>query len=193
MASERRTGFLFEPKRQFSEEKKESDDGNSTDDTDIRLDDDRTENLCWCTCENCVIMPSRIECVCCRENVDICRKMDVNIDKCIQSKESLKTLCLDKEILVLMSSIKEVVGEDLRDPISNRLYRYTAYQSFTWWIYGKLGRKVRRIIPACVVTCIRAHFPEEDVTNGIPVWLVSNLAGCKMVIKQHNIIVLVLV
>ncbi|XP_033099836.1 P2X purinoceptor 7-like [Anneissia japonica] len=160
-ADKHRSGFLFEPQRQYSSEENESDDDITVDNS---LNNDRTDNLDWCQCENCIIMPSRIESVCCLENVDICRKMD-DVNTCIVLKDNYKKLCLDKEVLeVLMSSIKEVVGEDLREPISNRLYRYTAYRSFTWWIYGKLGRKVRRVIPACVVTCIRSHFPEE---NGI--------------------------
>ena len=42
------------------------------------------------------------------------------------------------------------------------MYRYTAYRSFTWWIYGKLKRKLRKVIPACAVASIRECFPEPD-------------------------------
>ena len=42
------------------------------------------------------------------------------------------------------------------------MYRSAAYKSFIYWIYGKLGRNNRRVVPACAVTAIRARFPEED-------------------------------
>ena len=32
---------------------------------------------------------------------------------------------------------------------------------FSWFIYSKLERYVRKIIPACAVTKIRGRFPEE--------------------------------
>ena len=42
------------------------------------------------------------------------------------------------------------------------MYRFAAYNSYIYWIYGKLGRNNRRVVPACAVTAIRARFPEED-------------------------------
>jgi hypothetical protein len=44
----------------------------------------------------------------------------------------------------------------------SRTLRLAAYRQFTWWIHSKLGRKVRRVIPACVVATIRAAFSEES-------------------------------
>ena len=44
-----------------------------------------------------------------------------------------------------------------------RTYRYAAYRQFSWFIYTKFGRHVRRVIPpACVVTKIREEFPEPS-------------------------------
>ena len=48
-------------------------------------------------------------------------------------------------------------------PFHFRELRYAAYRQFTWWLYGKLGRSHRRIIPACVVHHIRTRFP-NDIT-----------------------------
>ena len=36
------------------------------------------------------------------------------------------------------------------------------YRQFTWWVHSKLGHKVRRIVPACVVAAIRSAFPEAS-------------------------------
>ena len=41
-------------------------------------------------------------------------------------------------------------------------YRYAAYRQYIWWVYGRLGKKRRKIIPACVVLAIRMQFPEAD-------------------------------
>jgi len=41
-------------------------------------------------------------------------------------------------------------------------YRYAAYRQYIWWVYERLGRKRRKIIPACVVLAIRKQFPEAD-------------------------------
>ena len=42
------------------------------------------------------------------------------------------------------------------------MYRFAAYKSYIYWIYEKLSRNNRRVVPACAVTAIRAWFPEED-------------------------------
>lgn len=41
-------------------------------------------------------------------------------------------------------------------------YRYAAYRQYVWWIYKRLGRKKRKVIPSCVVSAIRKEFPEAD-------------------------------
>ena len=42
-----------------------------------------------------------------------------------------------------------------------RAYRLCAYRLYTSWVYGRLGLHCRRVIPACVVTTIRAAFPAD--------------------------------
>ena len=41
-------------------------------------------------------------------------------------------------------------------------YRYAAYHQFIWWVHDRLGRYVRKVIPACVVKAIRAVYPNAD-------------------------------
>jgi len=43
-----------------------------------------------------------------------------------------------------------------------RNYRFAAYKSFTYWTYGKLGRKNWKVLPSCAVLKIRHYFPEES-------------------------------
>ncbi|KAL1481400.1 hypothetical protein MTO96_034491 [Rhipicephalus appendiculatus] len=41
-------------------------------------------------------------------------------------------------------------------------YRFLAYRFFTRWIWKRLGRHNRVVLPACVVTAIRKQFPSAD-------------------------------
>ena len=55
---------------------------------------------------------------------------------------------------------------DLQDPIednfSNRSLRYAAYKQFIWWVFKKLGKGNRRVIPLCALWKIRELYPEPD-------------------------------
>jgi len=49
--------------------------------------------------------------------------------------------------------------------VVNRRYRYTAYRLFVNWCWGYVGKQVRVVLPACVVTAIRTTFP-SDIYHG---------------------------
>uniref|UniRef100_A0A8C5Q8W9 P2X purinoreceptor 7 intracellular domain-containing protein n=1 Tax=Leptobrachium leishanense TaxID=445787 RepID=A0A8C5Q8W9_9ANUR len=79
---------------------------------------------------------------------------------------------------VQMPTTEESFGEDTKciceDPyvqeslvdreITIHDFRKTAYRAFTMWVYGYLGPRRRRPIPACVVKHIREAFPSPDNT-----------------------------
>ena len=54
-----------------------------------------------CSCENCVIMQSQIECICCREVVAVLNKLsEANDDiKCITEHPGLSAVCLNVWVL----------------------------------------------------------------------------------------------
>ena len=39
-----------------------------------------------------------------------------------------------------------------------RSLMWAAYMQFTWWVHGKLGRSVHRVLPACASHLIRTRF-----------------------------------
>ena len=46
--------------------------------------------------------------------------------------------------------------------VIDRPYRLAAYRQFIHWTYSRLGRGIRRVIPACVVTAAHHELPESD-------------------------------
>ena len=43
-----------------------------------------------------------------------------------------------------------------------RSFCYASYKQFIWWIYRRLGKNNRRVIPSCALWKIRESFPEES-------------------------------
>ena len=59
-----------------------------------------------------------------------------------------------------ITAINELAGETRSS--EKKSYRYASYRQFIWWIYTKLGKGVRRVIPSCVVLKIRQNIPEDN-------------------------------
>ena len=82
-------------------------------------------------------------------------------EDCISNSETFEILCLRKEVLEnTITAINELAGETRS--FENKNYRYASYWQFIWWIYTKLGKGVRRVIPSCVVLKICQNFPEDS-------------------------------
>ena len=64
---------------------------------DDELNSSRLENLHWCTCHHCTVMPTFIECKCCEEFPDLLKdKLD---DACITDHKGFDVLCLHNSVL----------------------------------------------------------------------------------------------
>ena len=70
----------------------------SSEESENELDSSRLENLHWCKCTHCCIMPTLIEAKCCRECENLLEdKLDFS--KCITDYEEFDTLCLNEIVL----------------------------------------------------------------------------------------------
>ncbi|XP_064472861.1 uncharacterized protein LOC135387692 [Ornithodoros turicata] len=84
------------------------------------------------------------------------------LNTCITENEMFQIFCLNTRILdVELQKVRYFTPSALLGANSdkNRQYRHGAYQQFTWWVHGRLGRGVRVPLPSCVVTAVRARFP----------------------------------
>ncbi|XP_072017743.1 uncharacterized protein [Amphiura filiformis] len=139
--------------------------------------DDETErrlnSTSWCNCGHCLYVPNNATlrmCVCCQEQQEefegLRDKLDHRDYSCITSHEDFRAICLTDAVLEMMAAfMRDRRGYDMNQEWSHRLYRLLSYQSYTYWIHQRLGKKNRRVIPACVVNTIRERWPEADPTT----------------------------
>ena len=66
-----------------------------------------------------------------------------------------------KNVLV---GLHETRGDPLEKDgkLSNRSLRFVAYKQFIWWVFERLEKNNRRVIPSCVVWAIRKLYPEAN-------------------------------
>ena len=115
----------------------------------------------WCTCQNCPAMTTAKESVCCREIWEALDKMESQ--RCITAHRRFEWVCLDEEVLqTSLVAMHDVRFDRYTLPIPEKTFRLAAYRQFTWWIHSRLGKSIRRVIPACVVKQIREKFPDKS-------------------------------
>ena len=167
-ASEGVHPYMFEPEGSISG----SNSGNEDSDVEVEL---RTMNDDWCECGgHCQRQDTERECVCCKEIDNVVRKnssssikRNISVPECITLNPAFLVVCTDSDVLetAWYAYRQQFGGYD--GPEHKRL-RHIAYRQFVRWCWGWLGRNIRVVLPACVVSCIRAHFPppglEENFT-----------------------------
>ena len=81
--------------------------------------------------------------------------------KCITLTDGFRDVCLNKNVLeAALGSWREMTEEPIE--ISNKSYRFIAYRQYISWVFGWLGKDVRKVIPSCAVDIIRKTFPAAD-------------------------------
>ncbi|XP_056094659.1 uncharacterized protein LOC130073218 [Rhinichthys klamathensis goyatoka] len=118
----------------------------------------------WCRCENCNRMPTDVEHVCCMEIPKVLRRMNQVPGplKCMTHHPGFEPNCLNPYTLQNILNIYKADYGTLRRRTEEGRYRSLAQRSFVSWCWGFLGRKIRVVLPSCVVLRIQQEFPDPD-------------------------------
>ena len=159
--------YLYEPEKDVSDtdSSNESEIDKSSSEEDYSVEKVRVGNNDWCKCGgNCKIEKRNIDCLCCQEVYALNSKFDAeNYIGFITESKDFEMLCTNKTVLEnVLVGLHEARGEYLEENTSNRSFRYAAYRQFIRWVFKRLGKGNRRVIPSCALWKIREHFPEPD-------------------------------
>lgn len=128
-------------------------------------------NLEWCKCGNCTQMPTLIQLkCCCDETVDLTNFQDEKFQQkaaCVTESTVLRDHVLHKVTVELgwfsSQQYRGGTGDELLfSNMTNINYRFFAYRSYINFVHGYLGKRQRRVIPACVVNYIRRLWPDPS-------------------------------
>lgn len=159
--------YMFEPPVQINNDHIAQESSGESDD-EVRGNDqlDRRANTIWCECGSCEVMETTMECTCCAEFPLVDQIRESSELECITEHETFRDNCLNARVLEV--SLHEYIQRegplDDNEPM-NEVYRHIAYRRFVLWIWHRLGRGNRKVLPACVVTAIRRTFPSENYTG----------------------------
>ena len=125
----------------------------------------------WCSCGECKPMDTEKEHVCCNESHFITAHRGEH--RCISQVGMFKELVVSEDGLVYSRYMysMNITDPDKRDrflkkKLNQKELRFMAYRTFINMLSCRdFDRNVRYILPACVVSQIRAKFPNE---NGEP-------------------------
>jgi hypothetical protein len=103
-------------------------DGSSSSETepdpDPDSENDRTTGHFWCTCGHCLVMSTRLECLCCREIRHIQYRIppaDGQGSPCIRDNADFAAVCLNRDVLdVSLLLMRDVMADSLTRPIDSR-------------------------------------------------------------------------
>ncbi|XP_043919556.1 uncharacterized protein LOC122795043 [Protopterus annectens] len=104
----------------------------------------------WCVCRCCRDMPTSIERVCCGNEPH----------NCLSHIPDMNVVVLHQTVLAVADTYRRAIFGIPVDADENRRCRHSAYRQFTVWRYGRLGSRVRQVIPSCCVWRIRECYPD---------------------------------
>ncbi|XP_053409100.1 P2X purinoceptor 7-like [Mercenaria mercenaria] len=159
--------YMYEPEPATENDEIVSSEEDSEPEEDFDLEageNERLENLDWCECRNCSAMQTGIECKCCHEFPDLAEKLDGFT--CITQHPGFVGNCLNRDVVEVsffeFLQRNGPIGDE--EPV-HETYRYVAYRRLARWIWHRLTKHYRRVLPSCAVTAIRANFPSEEYTG----------------------------
>lgn len=75
--------------------------------------------------------------------------------------ERFRTLVLDQDVLAVVAQSSIPVAK-----ITNQKLRFAAYRQFIYWVYQtQLLKRIRKVVPSCVVWAIRDRYPDDTYTG----------------------------
>ncbi|KAK5890103.1 hypothetical protein CesoFtcFv8_013667 [Champsocephalus esox] len=88
---------------------------------DVAQNPGRMDNTDWCTCNNCVVMPSENECRCCWGiGIDHMLNSDGNNLQCIMEHRLFPVVSIENDMLAIaMVSLRDVRAATLERPINS--------------------------------------------------------------------------
>jgi hypothetical protein len=116
--------YQFEPERQRRADDHDDNNGLSQSD-EIRDDEmdisvDRLNDISWCGCQHCVILPTQLECLCCSEIENTKTLMDEENIHCITEHSAFAMVCLNRHVLrTALIARRDLRPYSLVEPISN--------------------------------------------------------------------------
>ncbi|XP_043926824.1 uncharacterized protein LOC122801349 [Protopterus annectens] len=103
----------------------------------------------WCVCQGCRDMPTAQERVCCANSPT----------NCLSLVPEMSEVVLHQGVLRVADTYRRAIFGIPLETDDNCRFRHSAYRQFTVWRYGRLGSRVRRVIPSCCVWRIRDRYP----------------------------------
>ncbi|XP_077866535.1 uncharacterized protein LOC100378225 isoform X1 [Saccoglossus kowalevskii] len=179
--------YAFEPEYSESEipdlpnlDSEFSDNSNTTSDNEHYSDNDSTDDgssfscdvntsrpeLCICgRCPDYSTLPLN-ERLCCCSTEYLSNKSPIN-NTCVTQHPDFNVICMHRGVLETAYARNQLDRKrtyNLGASMSNRMYRFTAYRQVIAWGHSwkRIGKGVRKVIPACVVHSIRAQYPRGE-------------------------------
>ncbi|KAJ8348806.1 hypothetical protein SKAU_G00273950 [Synaphobranchus kaupii] len=82
--------------------------------------------------------------------------------ECMTAHPGFEGVCLNEWVLqAVHNQFRQLYGE-MPEASVEGLLRHCSYRNFVRWCWGFLGRRVRVVIPSCIITRIREKFPEAS-------------------------------
>ncbi|XP_073468259.1 uncharacterized protein [Aquarana catesbeiana] len=127
----------------------------------VDIDTHRIGHTDWCSCGNCIPLPTGRESICCMEIHEI--RPHLEGISCITQHPYFPYLCENKDFAQIHQNMMYGLRSKIpKEKDKKRALRKAAYQAFSVWIHGALGKKEERPIPACTVHRVRLAFLGPD-------------------------------